>query len=279
MSTDNSRVSKPQIRNLLLARGHQASRVRGGLITLLAQHTEIQNLAELPTGELVGHMIGIESAELPLGAIVQSIIAQAPIEEPEAHKAARLIMGSNFLGMTEVAKVFGALSVEAQAALAVIPFSEATLRARCDTHVLVADIGISIIDVRGRMKRGLFRSYEDAWYNAQKFAKRTDQVCWRLIRKTPVQNSTSKSWDNQLKLIGAEDEVPTARAMVYAIMLVFATTGERLFEGVYVRTSDVDSGGHRVGVGGFGERGLYVGSWGGGSPDDDVSVSSSRKAA
>lgn len=271
-------VTTAQVKELLLARGQQAARIRGGLIALLAERTQIENLAELPTGELVGETLAIESAENPLGSVIQMIIAPTPIEEPEAHKTARRIMGDNFLGMPEVAKVFGALRPEFQAALAVIPFDEATLRSCRETHVLVADIGLSIIDVRGRVKRGLFYSNEDAWYNAEQFAKLTEKVAWRLIRKTPVANSTSKNWDEQKALLGEHDEVPTARRVVYAIMLVFCTTGERLFERIYVRTNDVDSYGYRVVVGDFDEDGLRVYGWDDHDRNGDVGVSSSRKS-
>lgn len=271
-------VSKPQIKRILLARGQEASRFRGGLIALLAERTQIPNLAELSTGELVGELIALEEATEPLGRIIQSIIAPTPIEEPESHKAARRIMGDNFLGIPEVAKAFGPVSLEAQAMLVVIPFDKATLRSCCDTHVLVADIGLSLIDVRGRMKRGLFYSYEDSWYNAEEFAKRTEQATWRLIRKTPVTNSTSgKTWDEQKALLGEQDEIPTARRLVYAIMLVFATTDERLFKRIYVRTNDVDSLGNRVDVGHFDGCGLSVNNWHGHDRYNNVGVSSSQK--
>jgi hypothetical protein len=161
--------------------------------------------------------------------------------------------------------------------LATIPFDEATLRSCRETHVLVADIGLSIIDVRGRMKRGLFCSNEDAWYNTQEFAKRTEGVAWRLIRKTPVQNSVNKNWDEQKALLGEYDTVPTARQVVYAIMLTFVTTGERLFERIYVRTIDVGSLGYRVGVGGFGSAGLGVDRWSGHDRYGHIGVASSRK--
>ena len=46
--------------------------------------------------------------------------------------------------------------------------------------------------------------------------------------------------------------------MVYTIIGHYLATGERLFEHIYVRTSSVDSGGRRVGVGRFDSRGLDV---------------------
>ena len=47
--------------------------------------------------------------------------------------------------------------------------------------------------------------------------------------------------------------------MVYTIVGHYLSTGERLFENVYVRTSSLDSDGLRVYVGHFDAGGLRVG--------------------
>ena len=61
------------------------------------------------------------------------------------------------------------------------------------------------------------------------------------------------------------------------MILNFLATGERLFERVYVRTSDVDSHGDRVNVGDFDDDGLYVDFWYGSIRDGVLGVASSRK--
>ncbi|NBS71609.1 hypothetical protein EBT31_22260, partial [bacterium] len=160
---------------------------------------------------------------------------------PESHEFAQGIMGENFLGLAEVAKAFGPVSPEAQAALANIPFDEATLRSCRHAYVLVADIGLSIIDVRGRMKRGLFYTYDDAWYNDHAFAHHTEQVAsWRLIRKTPVAKSANRSWAEQSALVGGE-KIPPARQVTYAIMAYYIRTivTAKQIPAVYSRTSAV----------------------------------------
>jgi len=123
------------------------------------------------------------------------------------------------------------------------------------------------------------RPYKQDWYEGQEFARRTETARWRLIRKTPVDGSFSKSWSEQQRLIDTEtDEIPSARQVVYTMILHFLAKGERLFEKVYVRTSSVGSGSGRVFVGLFGDVGLFVVHWFGHDPDSDVGVASARKS-
>ena len=95
----------------------------------------------------------------------------------------------------------------------------------------------------------------------QEFAQTKVETGWYLIRKDVVPNSRSKNWEEQKALLTNHEEVPSAGVMVQAIMLHFLCSGERLFENVYVRTSSVDSVGHRVLVGYFVADGLNVYYW------------------
>ncbi|OGZ20684.1 MAG: hypothetical protein A2654_00105 [Candidatus Nealsonbacteria bacterium RIFCSPHIGHO2_01_FULL_43_31] len=191
-------------------------------------------------------------------------------------KRAREIMGRNFFGVEEAIKHFGVNPTRQQlAALSEIPFSEAVLEQSKDTHVLVAVFPLSILEIRGKVDSKLF--YDQSWYNKESFAKERGEVNWQLVRKTPVDNSTSKNWLEQQVMLGKDDEVPTAQVMIYTIIGHYIATGERLFENTYVRTSSVDSGGRRVGVGVFGSEGLGVDSWWDGYRVGDIGVSSARK--
>ncbi len=78
------------------------------------------------------------------------------------------------------------------------------------------------------------------------------------VRKTPVENSTNKMWQDQQALLAKNEETPTAQVMTYTIIGHYLATGERLFENAYVRCSDMDSGGVRVSVGLFDSGGLFV---------------------
>jgi hypothetical protein len=200
------------------------------------------------------------------------------LEPSSSQQRAREIMGKNFFGVEEAIRHFGANPTRRQLAnLSEVPFSETTLQQCKDTHVLVAVFPLSIRGAREKVQgKGLF--YDQKWYNEEAFASERGEVSWQLVRKTSIDNSTSKNWADQQALLGEDDEVPTAQVLVYTIIGHFLATGERLFEKIYVRTSSVRSDGYRVCVGRFGVSGLnvYDGGWDGGS-DDGLGVSSARK--
>ena len=178
-------------------------------------------------------------------------------EPTTSQRRAREIMGRNLFGVKEAIKHFGVNPTKQQiTALTEIPFSGAVLQECKDTHVLVAVFPLSILEIRGKMTSELF--YDQSWYNKESFAKDCGDVSWQLVRKTPVSDSTSKSWDEQQALLAKNEETPTARIMVYTTIGHFLATCERLFEKIYVRCSDIDSDGYRVSVGDFGSGGLGV---------------------
>lgn len=222
----------------------------------------------------------IDSKGNDLAAKVVRLIENGGFEPTTSQKTARAIMGRNFFGIEEAIKCFGVNPSRAQtAALSEVPFSEAVLEEVRDTHVLVAVFPLSILEVRGKVERKLFYSHEGSWYNKESFAKDRGETSWHLVRKTPVDDSTSKTWDEQQALLGKNEETPSAQVMVYTIIGHHLTGGERLFERIYVRTSSVGSYGHRVGVGLFDEFGLYVFcSWWDGDRDGYIGVSSARKS-
>lgn len=197
-----------------------------------------------------------------------------------SQERAREIMGRSFLGAAEVEKYFGVAFLSKQLrALARIPFSEATLEECKETHLLVAGAPLSILDVRAKAPKGTFYSNDDAWYDTEAFA-RDEKVAvrWYLIRKDIVADSTSKSFNEQQRLLGPKDEIPRACEVVYAVVLYYyLAMGERLFERMYVRCADVDSVGFRVGVGNFDSCGLSVGRYWGDNRRGCVGVASGRK--
>ncbi len=187
-------------------------------------------------------------------------------EPTTTQKLARAIMGSlsagGYFGIEEAIRHFGVKPTLAQlATLAEIPFTEAVLQECKDTHILVAVFPMSILDIRKRVERKLFYSHENAWYNTQSFAEKKGEARWRLIKKTPVLNSTGKTWNEQKELLNENEEILKARVMVYTIIGHYLATGERLFRNVYVRCADLDSDDNRVNVGSFNQAGLYVNYW------------------
>jgi hypothetical protein len=172
---------------------------------------------------------------------------------------ARAIMGKNFLGLEEVRRGYGIALNPKQ--LAEIPFSEETLRACKDTHVLIAGCALSINEIR---KLADSDFYDTDWYNREPFANdKKVSVQWYLLRKEPVPESRSKTYDQQTALL-KEEEVPFACEVTYMVILYWLTHRERLLLDVFVRCQDKDSDGDRVVVGGFDSDGFGVhGYWDG----------------
>ena len=167
-----------------------------------------------------------------------------------SQKEARATMGENYFGIEEAVNAFGIKPTPAQlSALSEVPFTEIELRERRQTHILVAVFPLSIIEIRDKVAHSLF--FDPRWYEKESFAALRGDASWQLIRKMPVPNSTNKNWREQQMLLEQNEEVPTARVMVYAIIGHYLHTGERLLGNTYNRCSDLDSRGDRVRVGDF----------------------------
>ncbi len=213
-------------------------------------------------------------------ANIARLMVNGGYEPSTSQKLAREIMGKNFFGIEEAIKHFGVNATKQQlAALAEVPFSEEVLKSCKDTHVLVAVFPLSILDIRGIAKKQSDRTlfYSQDWYDKQAFAKDKGEVGWQLVRKEPIANSTSKTWNDQQVLLSKDEETPTARIVVYTTIGYFLATRERLFEKIYVRCVDLDSDGGRVSVGSFAAGGLGVNGWRDGHRDVNFGVSAARK--
>jgi hypothetical protein len=220
----------------------------------------------------------IDSKGNDLATKVMRLIQNGGFEPSTPHKQARAIMGRNFFCVEEAIKHFGVNPSRQQLAyLAEVPFTEEVLKSCKDTHVLVAVFPMSILDIRGKVERKLFYSHDEAWYNKQALAKDKGEVGWQLVRKVPVADSTNKTWNEQQALLSKDEETPKAQVVVYTIIGHFLAVGERLFENIYIRCSDLDSDGGRVDVGLFDAEGLRVGNDWGGVRDGGLGVSSARK--
>ena len=227
----------------------------------LSVHKEHEVLLKLEAAGLTDELAQrvIDSKGNDLATKVVKFIANGGFEATTSQRQARQIMGVNYFGIEETIKHFGISPSKQQlAALAEIPFTEGTLEECKNTHILVAVFPLNILEIRGKVSGNQRLFYNQDWYNKESFAKDRGEASWALIRKTPVGNSTSKSWQEQQALLGNNEETPTARVMVYTIIGHYLATGERLFERIYVRCSDVGSYGDRVGVGGFDANGLSV---------------------
>ncbi len=136
---------------------------------------------------------------------------------------------------------------------------------------------INLLNIR-MLDSSPFYSKTGGWYAEQRFASENKTgTGWLMIRKDPVPNSTRKNWNEQNKLISGVERVPNSAEVSWLATIYFKVLGIRLLESIYVRCSDLDSGGARVDVGYFGAGGLSVhDSWG----DDrygDLGLASARK--
>jgi len=247
----------------------------------ISVHNEHEFLLKMERAGLNGELAQkvIDSKGNDLAAKVVRLIKNGGFEPSTSQKRAREIMDRNFFGIEEAIRHFGVNPSKQQlASLAEIPFTEEVLRASKDTHILVAVFPMSILDIRSKVERKLFRSHEDSWYNEESFAKDKGEVGWQLFRKVPIADSTNKTWNEQQALLDKNEETPKVQVVVYTIIGHYLATRERLFENTYVRTSSVASGGRRVHVGRFDLGGLSVGAWGATGRDGGLGVSSARKS-
>lgn len=239
------------------------------------EHELLQKFEDAGLDEKMAQKV-IESKDNDLAIKVVKFIRSGGFEPTTSQKRAREITGSNFFGVEEAIKHFGVNPSKSQlAALAEIPFSEGMLKECKNTHILVAVFPLSILDIRGKNTE-LF--YNQDWYNKQSFAKDRGETEWRLVRKSPVDNSTNKNWSEQQLLLSDKEETPKARVMTYGVIGHFLATGERLFEHVYVRCSDLDSVGFHVYVGVFASDGLYVDDCWDDFRGDYIGLASARKS-
>ncbi len=246
----------------------------------LSVHKEHEVLLKLEAAGLCDELAQkvVDSKDNDLAKKIVRLIQNGGFEPSTSQKRAREIMGKNIFGVEEAITHFGVNPSKQQSAyLAEIPLAESVLEACKNTHILVAVFPMTLLDIRGACKdQSLF--YNQDWYNKQTFAKEKGEVGWQLIRKTPIDDSTSKTWGEQNKLLGKDDEVPTVRAVVYTMIGHYKATGERLFEKIWVRCSDLDSDGNRVHVGSFDARGLDVAHYWDDRRYDLLGLASARKS-
>lgn len=212
---------------------------------------------------------------------VVALLARLAAEQPD-YTLARSILGGDFITAEEimVARPDVAYSPEQIAQLAATMPREAIL-------ALLKGYGygfmpqppkaLSLLDIRSA-KPAHFYSKTEGWYANQAFA-RDDMTGtgWLAAKKTPVNGSTNKNWNEQKALLSSAEYVPNAAEASWFITVFYDVRGVRLFENVYVRTSSLDSDGDRVDVGVFDTRGLNINSYWDYLCNGDLGLASARK--
>lgn len=195
-------------------------------------------------------------------------------ELTKSQKSAQAIMGGNFFGVEEAMLHFGVNPTPEQlATLAEVPFSPEVLNECKDSYILKAYFSKSIFEIWKKFGNLFCQNIGSI---EEKFIREYSNTRWWLIRKTAVEESFSKDWEEQIKLISDSEEVPPAEVVVDTAVGFFNVTGERIFENEYVRTSTI-SDGHHVIVGCFVSGGLFLNDWDDGYRDGYIGLASSRK--
>lgn len=137
----------------------------------------------------------------------------------------------------------------------------------------------SLLEIR-ELKPDYFYTSTGGWYSndRERFAReeRTGNG-WLKLRKGPVPNSMRKNWNEQQSLLSGIEYVPDSAQVAWGVTTYHAVRGVYLFPRVYVRTSSLGSDGHRVDVGCFGAKGLYVNRSWDDYRDDSIGLASARK--
>ncbi|MFH0814484.1 MAG: hypothetical protein V1902_00100 [Candidatus Falkowbacteria bacterium] len=220
-------------------------------------------LKELPSSELVATIeefgrLGVTHADLKIFRSLceeekKSIIATfrsfgslpnlqgfvlEPYKRTTAQVKLREIMGKNMFGIEDALMHFDAWATSGQiAALDEIPYSKNVLRECKETHVLIADFGLSIRDM-WKMHRRLFR-YRDKMPDApSEFLEKRAAPQWRLIAKYAKIDICNAEDGDTLATLGNDEEMPIARELVYAAIGMRLARGEILFHDVRIRTDE-----------------------------------------
>lgn len=243
----------------------------------LSVHKEHELLGRLEAaglGEVEAQLV-IGSKNNELARKLVTFIRMGGYEPTASQKMARAILGTNYIGVEKSIEHLNVMPSAADfKALEEVPFSEDELEACKDTHILVAVLPVSVMDLWERAKH-LFYDEVDPEYRNQAFAKRKGQAGWHLIRRDIVPGSTHKTWQEQQSMLMPNEEAPTARVLTYAVILTVQATDVKLLWNNDARVSDMDSRGIGVSVFfGGGLRFFYIGD---GSCISNLGVSSSRK--
>ena len=138
---------------------------------------------------------------------------------------------------------------------------------------------LSCLEIRN-LNSQYFCTKTGGWYEEEKQRFSREQKAttkWLKLRKKPVPDSFSKTWDEQVKLVSELEYVPNDAEVEWGITTYKAVNNVYLLKVVYVRTSSLYSDGYRVCVGYFDADGLCVyASWDD-SRRDIIGVASARK--
>ena len=206
----------------------------------------------------------------------------APSADMTCYKLASAVLGEDFISPEEVAKSRGGV-VYTDDQLAqfgdTVPSQEVLEWCRDNGYMVVAGPNrpMSMLEIRD-LRSDYFYSKKGGWYAEQAFARNDKaDTRWIMLRKETVPESTSKNWTEQQALLSDNEITPNAAELVWCVTTYKAIRNVCLLPSIYVHTSSLDSGGIRIVVGCFLDRGLDVSHWNDDDHDGRIGLSAARK--
>lgn len=248
-----------------------------------------------------------------LAGTLEKLRELARVANPEREgdlefQEARELFGKDFLGPEAALKTFGVkFTPEEMKQIERIPFSKAelekakelgmmlVLRAPHDKdgkpltmnrmrEILAGEDKLG--DPSKKKQKLFYRQPGEGWYNEEEFAKQAANLGWGLAMKTILEESRSKNWDEQEKVLqewAKKNKIDpksvrrrTPVEVAYDTLAYYGANKETLLEKDYDWTGTRSSGGGLVHGGYFDSGGLYVDYDGRGDSDSYLGVCPSR---
>ena len=200
---------------------------------------------------------------------IVSFIREGGQQETINQQKARQIMGDRFIGVREVAEHLGIILDNDQLKrVAYIPFKEDTLQKCKDTHLLFLGVswnaygqGLTINKLREMFPKGgnprfvLYKGDNASWFDLEDFALLiTPEIRWYLIRTDILEESRSKGFNEQMRLLQNNEYLENAVVYVYAKILYYLARGIVIFRNTWTRCSDLrDRGPNHISIGSYGD--------------------------
>lgn len=188
---------------------------------------------------------------------IVSFIHEGGHQETVSQQQARQIMGKRFLGIREVAEHLRiVLDNSDLEKVATIPFKKETLEKYKETHLLFLGVvhdsqGFNMVINRlremfpkgGNPQFTSYRGDKDSHYLEDFAIISKTKLRWYLIRTAILEESRSKEYDEQVKLLQSNEYIENAVVYVYAKILFFLTRGTVIFKNSWTRCFDLSSRG------------------------------------
>lgn len=186
----------------------------------------------------------------------------------ENQRVARLIMGESFIGVGHEFRLMRDLISPADVMLLErASFPLELLKEMASDHTLVAVPSCPLQTMQEACPELFHYKLKERWYQPLHFNHATGRAHWALFPNNLVAlNSQSKSLGEQRQLLEDGWSMPSARVLVYVLLLRYLIDGVRLLPDVVVRTEDTDVRdsslhipGEPVNIGLFDEVGIHIG--------------------